>query len=182
MKIVPLDKLLPIKTNLKSPNCYPIRSEKVQGILLHFDDSSNDVSSLQWFRDPKCRVSYNRLYFDDGKVAQITSSMEQCAWHAGKCRPSNDNFTYKGANSAFYGLAIAADDNDVVTPKQLASLAADCVAVFQFHGWTKKDLWRITGHDAEAWTRGRKVDPTGTNPHEPVLRVQAVRDLVEQKL
>lgn len=182
MKIVPLENLLKVKENVKSTQCYATRSEKPVGIMIHFDDSSSDASGLQWFHDPACHVSYNRLYFDDGTVAQITPTMECAAWHAGVCRPSATNLPYKGANSAFYGLAIAADNDDVVTPKQLKSLAADCVAIFKYHGWSKDELYRITGHDAEAWPRGRKVDPTGTIPTKPVLRVEDLRKVVSVSL
>ena len=150
--------------------------------MVHFDDSSSDAGGLQWFHDPTCRVSYNRLYFDNGSVAQITPSMEQAAWHAGVCRPSGELLKYRGANSAFYGLSIAANNNDTVTPKQLKSLITDCVSIFKFHGWKKTETWRITGHDNEAWPRGRKVDPTGTRPNHPVLSVPVLRNMVEAVL
>jgi len=182
MKIVPLDKLLPVKDNVNSKQCYNTRSESVKGILIHFDASSSDTGSLQWFRDPACRVSYNRLYFDDGSVAQITPTMINAAWHAGVCKPSSPLLKYTSGNSAFYGLSIAANNNDVVTAKQLESLASDCVAIFKYHGWTNAELWRITGHESECFPRGRKIDPTGTRPDKPVLNIKILRDMVSSAL
>ena len=143
--------------------------------MLHFDDSSSDESGLEWFSDPTCAVSYNRLYDKDGSIAQITPTMEQAAYHAGVCRPSSSLFTYKYPNSFFYGLAISANNNEVVTPLQQASLVEDIEAIFTFHQWSKNDLWRITGHSNEAWPRGRKVDPIGTHPNKPVMDPAVIR-------
>lgn len=57
-----------------------------------------------------------------------------------------------------------------------------CYALFQHHGWSlKDDLWRLTGHDSECWPRGRKHDPTGSDPNRPVLSVSELRDLLRKE-
>jgi hypothetical protein len=86
---------------------------------------------------------------------------------------------YRDANSALYGLAIAATDGEVATQVQTEAVAMLCVPLFKRHRWDRKDdLWRIVGHDTEAWPRGRKRDPTGSDPSRPVLSVEAIRILV----
>ena len=112
--------------------------------------------------------------------AQLTVAPANArAWHAGTSRPSNNSLTYKDANSAFYGIAIAATDGDVATSAQKMAVVRLCHALFAHHGWSFKDeLWRVTGHDTEAWPRGRKHDPTGSHPERPVLDVAEVRELL----
>lgn len=181
VQIVPLSLLLPVKKNVGSKQCALHRAVSPGGIMCHFDDSSNDASSLEWFSDPTCHVSYNRLYDKDGSVNQITPTMEQCAYHAGVCRPSNNNLKYVYPNSFFYGLAISANEKETVTDAQFASLVKDCATIFIFHKWSISEIWRITGHAAEAWPRGRKCDPEGL-PGHIVMSTQSVRDAVSKAL
>ena len=120
-------------------------------------------------------MSYNLLAMDDGRVFEI-APLNTRAWHAGVCRPSVPQLRYMDGNTAFYGVAIAAKDGEVVTPLQFAAIVASCKELASRHGWDlAAQPWRITGHDAEAWPRGRKIDPTGSNPRRPVLSVAAVR-------
>ncbi len=154
--------------------------EKRQGILLHYDASASDPGAVAWLRDdPRCHVSYNWLILDSG--AQVTiAPMDARAWHAGVCRPSDPaRLPYTDANSVFYGIAIAATDGDVVTKVQQAAVVNLCVALFKRHRWNRKtQLWRISGHDKEAWPRGRKHDPTGSKPEKPVMDVSKIQELV----
>lgn len=151
-------------------------NESRQGILLHYDDSASDAGSLAWLtKDPTCHVSYNVLVMDDGTVYQV-APLTARAWHAGVCKPSDPGHPYRDANSAFYGVAVAAKDGEIVTPAQFLAVVDVCRTLALRHGWDlAAEPWRITGHDREAWPRGRKIDPVGTRPTMPVLSVDAVR-------
>ena len=157
-------------------------TEPRQGICLHYDASASDPGAVTWLRDdPRCHVSYNWLLTDDGAQHTI-APLDARAWHAGVCRPSEPRLTYRDANSALYGIAIAATDGTVATQVQESWMAELCASLLLRHGWSlTDDLWRIVGHDTEAWPRGRKHDPTGSNPVKPVLSVAAVRDLVRAR-
>lgn len=157
-------------------NWGPLRSAR-GGIMLHYDDSGSDVGALYWLtRDPACRVSYNVLVTDNG-VAYVIAPLDRRAWHAGECRPSDAaHLIYRDANSAFYGVAIAAAPGDVATTDQVRGVVEVCTILASRHGWDLRvEPWRITGHAAEAWPRGRKIDPTGPDPLRPVLSVAEVR-------
>lgn len=164
-----------------SRNCYEARPVGARrGIMLHFDDSSNDRSAEAWFHDPACHVSYNRLYLDDGSVVQITPSMESAAWHAGVCLTKN-------ANRVYYGLSAATDTKTPATTKQLEAIAHDCAALFALNKWPAADVTRrIVGHEDEACfdngKLGRKIDPTGYHPDRPILSKLAVRHRVLELL
>jgi N-acetyl-anhydromuramyl-L-alanine amidase AmpD len=147
-----------------------------QGILLHYDDSASDVGALEWLtKDPRCGVSYNVLILDNG-VAYEIAPLSCRAWHAGVCKPSDPRHGYIDANSAFYGVAVAAKDGEVVTPAQFLSVVEVCRTLAASHGWDlSAEPWRITGHNREAWPRGRKIDPVGSMPSRAVLSVEAVR-------
>src|SRR3990167_6545186 len=128
--------------------------EPRQGCMLHFDASASDQGAMAWMlNDPRCKVSYHWLVLDNG--AQLTvAPMAARAWHAGVCRPSSTSFTYKDANSAFYGIAIAATDGDVATPAQRLAVARLTAGLFKLNRWDRRlELWRITGHENECWPR-----------------------------
>ena len=138
-------------------NWNALRGER-KGVMLHYDDSSSDASGVEWLtRDPACKVSYNDLILDNGTEVSIAPRAAR-AWHAGVCEPSSDAWVYDDANSAFYGVAVAAKAGDTVSPAQHAAVVAYCVRRFGEHGWAADDTWRITSHDLEAAPRGRKVD------------------------
>lgn len=176
---------------LASPNCYDKRPIGARsGVMIHFDDSSSDASAEEWFRDPRCHVSYNRLVLDTGDVVQITPTMEHAAWHAGHCLTPN-------ANRAFYGIAAATDERTPVTPAQLEAIAHDTAALFLLNRWPAADVTRrIRGHDEEAiytkaefptkpalWGKlGRKIDPTGLHPDRPILSLLQLRHRVLELL
>jgi N-acetyl-anhydromuramyl-L-alanine amidase AmpD len=150
------------------------------GIMLHYDGSVRDDWALQWLRyHPDCRVSYNWLVLDDGRVEMVTPTTAR-AWHAGVCRTSDPvRLPYRDANSAFYGVSIAAGAMDTATLAQKMAVAELCAKLFDEHGWSRVEgLHRIVGHNTEAWPRGRKVDPEGPNLAAPVLSVAEVRRLV----
>lgn len=144
------------------------------GIMLHYDGSGSDDGAVEWLLfDPRCKVSYNWLILDDGTVRDI-APMDARAWHAGICRPSRPELVYADANSAFYGIAVAAKPGDLATSAQVAMVEQLCFALMRRKGWTEG--WRITTHKAEAWPRGRKVDPDG------VLDVEQIRARVLQRM
>lgn len=164
-----------------------VRGER-EGICLHYDDSSSDASGITWLtEDEQCHFSYNWAVTDTGAVVTVAPGHAR-AWHAGVCKPSSKQFTYTDANSALYGIAITANAKDHVTPAQLDAVTALCVELFQKHGWTKRDTWRITTHAKEAWPRGRKVDCEGQDTTgklrttNMVLNPEDIRRAVAAKL
>lgn len=161
-----------------------------EGVMLHYDDSTEDEWAVKWFRDPTCTVSYNRLYLDNGAVVSICE-MSRRAYHAGPCLGGN-------ANSKYYGLSAATDPKHKVQPRQLESMIEDTARIFRGHGWKKADVEkRIVGHDEMAiygpqhttnkalWGKlGRKVDPTGipSLTAYPIISVPQFRILVAARL
>lgn len=155
----------------------PTLRESRLGVMLHFDASSNDRSAVDWFAHPDCKVSYQWLVLDDGSCVRIAPDTAR-AWHAGVCRPSSPRLQYQDGNSAFYGIAIASNEKVQATARQLLTVAFLTRGYFERHGWPLDELWRIVGHDSEAWPRGRKTDPTGPLKLNPILSVDSVRSLV----
>lgn len=135
--------------------------EPREGVMLHYDASVSDASAVEFLLfSPKCQVSYTWLVLDDGTVVNVAPKRAR-AWHAGNCRPSGA-LKYTDANSAYYGIAVAARDGDTVTPAQWAAVRDLTAGLFAAHGWPVSSVtWRLTDHAAQAWPRGRKVD-TGT--------------------
>lgn len=148
------------------------------GVMIHFDASSSDRGAVQWFKDPRCNVSYQLLVLDDGSYVRIAPDNAR-AWHAGKCRPSADRLTYSDGNSAFYGISVATNDRIEVTAVQMLTTAFLARRYFHLNGWDPQaEVWRVVGHDTEAWPRGRKTDPTGPDPKNPILSVENIRQLL----
>lgn len=152
------------------------RREPRIGVMVHYDDSGSDAGAVAWLtQDPRCKVSYHWLVLDNGERVEIAPA-DARAWHAGVCRSSDPRLRYRDANSAFYGVALAMDGNDVVTEAARRSLVGLCATLFRTHGWDLvHEGWRIVGHSSEAWPRGRKIDPEGPDPAHPVLAVPALR-------
>lgn len=150
--------------------------EKRIGLMLHFDQSASDVGALHWLtRHPGAKVSYHILITRDGVAHQLIP-LDARAWHAGRCRPSSPRLRYVDANSAFYGVAIAARGDSPAMRVQVETLIAVCGMLAARERWNLGlTPWRITGHCDEAWPRGRKTDPVGTDPTRPVLDVAAIR-------
>jgi len=146
------------------------------GVMLHYDGSASDAGAVAWLtRDPRCKVSYNWLVLDDGQLVGVAPA-DARAWHAGVCRASAELLVYRDANSAFYGIAVAATAGQRATPAQSATVTRLVRSLFRSHGWDlHADSWRLVGHESEAWPRGRKHDPTGPDPAHPVLAVDLVR-------
>ncbi len=152
-------------------------TEKRLGVMLHFDASGTDAGAMAWFSDPRCNVSYHYLVLDDGGYVSI-APLNKRAWHAGVCAPSVPEFAYRDANSAFYGIAAATNQKTDVTPLQLLTVAWLTRKMFEREGWPTTDLWRITGHRQEAHPRGRKSDPEGADPGNPIFSPADVRQLL----
>lgn len=146
--------------------------------MLHYDGSSSDAGGLSWFDHPDCRVSYNYVVGDQGEITQLVP-LDGRAWHAGRCRPSAHAPEYTDANSAWVGVAALTNDRTDVTIAQTLSIAWICRWLFaQFGWWVHEVDQRITSHAAEAWQRGRKTDPEGSDPRNPILSTNDVRELV----
>jgi N-acetyl-anhydromuramyl-L-alanine amidase AmpD len=166
----------PEKAIIANKQYNELREPRV-GVMIHFDASGNDLSAVGWFRDPTCKVSYQKLVLDDGSYVTIAPDTKR-AWHAGVCRPSNDLLKYTDANSAFYGVSIASNEKVESTALQMLTAAALARFYFELEGWSLDQIWRVVGHDTEAWPRGRKVDPTGFDKLNPILSVENIRRLV----
>jgi hypothetical protein len=153
--------------------------EKRIGIMFHYDASTSDAGAVQWLKhDSRCKVSYNTLVLDNGTVEQIAPDNRR-AWHAGVCRSSDPRLVYADANSAFYGISIAATAGETATAAQKATIDRLCEEIFTKEGWSKcNDAWRVVGHNTEAWPRGRKSDPIGPNPNKPVLSTTEIRGML----
>ena len=154
--------------------------------MLHYDDSSRDDWAVEWFSDPRCTNGYTWLVLDDGRIIELADPAYRTP-HAGACRTPK-------ANSVFYGIAAATNEQTLATAAQLAAVAQICAALMRFHGWPSHDARsRIVGHDMQAiWTPeatairerwgklGRKIDPTGTRRDgRPVVDVEQVVNAVE---
>jgi N-acetylmuramoyl-L-alanine amidase len=151
---------------LKCPNHGPLREAR-KGIMLHYDGSTTDPGAMAWFEHPDCKVSYNYLVLDNGDIV-VVAPKNRRAWHAGACRPSGD-VQYSDANSAFYGIAAATNGKTPLTEAQKRAIIALCRLLFKEEKWPEGEAWRIVGHDQECWHRGRKVDPTGADPNNPII-------------
>ena len=154
--------------------------------MLHYDASASDAGALSWLADPACKVSYNAIVLDDGSWTLVVP-WTYTAYHAGECRPSSEQFEYHQvgtsyrhtANHGFYGISIASNDVVGATAAAMLTVAYLCRTLFQNENWSAvEDGWRITTHEAEAWPRGRKSDPTGPTPKNPILGLGDVRWLL----
>ncbi len=154
--------------------------EPRMGILCHYDGSASDAGAVYWMtKDPRCKVSYQWLVLDNGSAVRIAPDSAR-AYHAGVCESSDIRLPYRDANSAFYGIAAAATDGDVITQAQYGTILRLVIEYFRAHHWSLKESWRVVGHDTEAAPLGRKHDPTGSNPARPVIDVLTLRTWLEQ--
>lgn len=153
-------------------NANALREPRI-GCLLHYSDGDFS-STVAWCKDPTSKVSYNVVIAGDGAAVQIVP-WDLRAWHAGVCRPSVTSRSYEDANSAFYGIALSGGPSfGPPTDAQEQTLNAILFDRFEAHQWPLAEWWRVTSHSAEAWPRGRKVDPEGTGP-TPWLDMAGVR-------
>ena len=149
------------------------------GVMLHYDGSASDAGGLRWLKSREVRASYNLVVFDNGSWG-VLAPLDRRAWHAGVCRPSKpDVLPYADANSAFYGIAILNGGREDVRPRQLLTAAWLTARLFRRHEWdTIRDGYRVVGHSSEAWKRGRKTDPEGADPDNPILSPADIRELL----
>jgi N-acetyl-anhydromuramyl-L-alanine amidase AmpD len=159
--------------------------------MLHYDASSSDAGAVQWLRhDPRAKVSYNWLVLDSGNIIEIAPH-DKRAWHAGCCRSDDARLKYQDANSAFYGISLAATVGDVATREAKRSIADLCITLFGNEGWAFTEVWRIVSHrtqavycsgHAKAGRRGRKNDPEGPDLAHPVLNTNEIRGMLAARL
>jgi len=147
------------------------------GLMLHYT-AGNFAGSVAWCKDPASKVSYQAIVSQKGEVALIAPWTAR-AWHAGRCKSSDPRLPYTDGNSAFEGIALAANPaanpGETVTPEAFAEIVRLCKERFAAHGWPLTETWRIVGHNTECEPRGRKQDPEGPDAAHPVLSVAAVR-------
>jgi N-acetyl-anhydromuramyl-L-alanine amidase AmpD len=160
--------------------------EPRQGVMLHYDASASDRSSVAWLAGADIKVSYNWIVLDTGNIIPIAPTHAR-AWHAGWCRSSDPRLQYADANSAFYGVSIAATSGDVAGVETKRSIVAICRSLFIAHRWTAAQAWRIVSHRAhavyepghpKAGQYGRKNDPEGPDLAHPVLSTNEVRGML----
>jgi N-acetyl-anhydromuramyl-L-alanine amidase AmpD len=167
------------------------------GVMLHYDDSSDDEASLAWFQDPRCSNGYTWLVLDDGQLIELADPGLRTP-HAGPCLTPM-------ANSVYYGIAASTNGIVPATPAQVNRIVQLCEALFRYHRWPASDAHqRIVGHDAQAiwtpeqtrlagipdakarflWGRlGRKVDPTGQrHDGRKILDLEEVRAMLRVQL
>jgi len=157
-----------------------------EGVMLHYDASASDSGAVYWMtQDPACKVSYQWLVLDDGAAVRVAPDSAR-AYHAGFCRPSAAlraaGLAYTDANSAFFGIAVAATDGDRVTEAQKGTVLRLTLDYFKVHKWPLQESWRVVGHEEECWPRGRKPDPTGSDASRPVLSVEEIRGYLANAL
>jgi hypothetical protein len=165
------------------------------GVMWHFDASRTDQGALNWFDDPAFLLSYNRAYTDNGRRIGLTPRIEQRAYHAGTSR---EDARVHGGNTAFYGLCVTAGDGQVATDLQFAAICVDTAVIAKYHqlrgddGWETSNIgYWLTGHEnwaiygpkdtarKDLWGKlGRKHDPTGSDPANPVLSLAGGRKVV----
>ncbi len=164
-------------TTIQAKNWNDTLREPRIGVMLHFDASVSDESAVAWLAGADVKVSYNYIVLDSGNMIPIAPESAR-AWHAGVCRTDDSRLSYRDANSAFYGVSIAATTGDVATVEAKRSVAALCRTLFLRHDWPLDEVWRIVSHRTQAWPRGRKNDPEGNDLAHPVMNTNEIRGMV----
>lgn len=154
--------------------------------MLHFDASGSDEGSISWLASPTIKATYNWIVMDTGNIIPLAPE-DTRAPHAGWCASDDPRLVYRDANSAFYGIAIAATDGDVATREAKRSVSALCQHCFAKHAWPVAQVWRIVSHRTQAIyppghplarQRGRKHDPEGLDPAHPVMNTNEIRGMM----
>lgn len=158
-----------------SPHALPLACPR-GGVMIHYDDSSEDGWAIAWFKDPACTNGYTWLVTDAGRLVQLEDPGLRTP-HAGKC-------WMKNANSYFYGIAATTNGQVPATATQFARIVLVTAALFRFHKWPAHEIpARLRGHDEQAAPRGRKVDPTGVRKdHRPIIAMDQLRATVALEL
>ena len=160
------------------------------GIMLHYDASYSDKGSVAWLASKEVTVSYNWIIMDTGNIIPF-APYNMRSWHAGCCKSDDPRLPYRDANSAFYGVSIAATEVDVATRAQKVSVADLCQTLMVRHRWPLTELWRIVSHRSQAvyckghvkaGQRGRKTDPEGPNLARPVMNTNEIRGMIATRL
>lgn len=177
-----------LHTHVSNGHWYdPPGPEPRVGVMLHYDASGTDEGAIGWFRHPDCRVSYHILVLDSGDYVRIAPDRAG-PWAGGHCLSSDPSrLPYSRANWAFYHIAAATNEKTDVTPLQTLGVAWWVRQWFARENWPLTDTWRVVGHNTEAvygpthpkaGQRGRKTDPVGGDPKNPILSVEDVRQLL----
>lgn len=163
-----------------SPWTHPRRCP-VMGVMYHYDASASDAGGLAWLQNPTIRAMYELVVADDGSWGRLGPA-DARVWHAGKTRSSDPErlpYPENEANSAFYSISILNSGREGCTAPQMLTAAYLGRWIFEHNGWDPVvDAFRVTGHHLEAWPRGRKLDPIGPNPENPILSLEDIRSLL----
>ncbi|CAF1119982.1 unnamed protein product [Rotaria sordida] len=84
------------------------RKEKIKGVVLHGTAGPNAV---QWFKNPKAKVSAHYVVEKDGRVIQMVSE-DDTAWHAGVVSPNSKYAKGPNPNSWLIGIEFSRDRNN----------------------------------------------------------------------
>lgn len=125
------------------------RTKPITCIIIHDTGGDTLEGTLQWFLNPKAKVSAHYVIGKDGTIIRCVRDDER-AWHAGE----SELFGQRDVNDFSIGIELVGV-GDVYSNVQMASLA-ELVSVL-----CKKysiPLNRIVGHCHIA--PGRKVDPS----------------------
>jgi N-acetyl-anhydromuramyl-L-alanine amidase AmpD len=136
-------------------------------------------SAVDWCMRRSAAVSYHEIIDRNGDIAVLVPP-EFAAWSVGKSQapePWQRHPHMTAGNALTYNIALSGGPPILPTATQIHTLIDRIVDTFAHFGWDHQDRYRITGHDAWAWPRGRKSDPTG-NPKAPWLDLDAIRTAV----
>lgn len=100
-----------IRTTALSPHRSSRNSVPIRRIVLHYTTSATAKSAVNWFLDPKSRVSAHYVINKNGDIYQCVPDGEK-AWHA------------KGDNVDSIGIEHAARKGECLTAKQEAASVA----------------------------------------------------------
>lgn len=77
-----------------------------QMVVLHADASKSAMSTVNWLKDPKSRVSYHYVIARTG-LLYIVVEEDQRAWHAGRSTWPGVPIVRKSVNHAAIGVALS---------------------------------------------------------------------------
>jgi N-acetyl-anhydromuramyl-L-alanine amidase AmpD len=122
-------------------------------IVLHYTGDDGPTQAINWFKDPRSKVSAHFVIGQDGHITQVLKPTV-VGWHAGKSEWTFKNGEYvNGVNGVSVGIEQIKKNGSPPWPMaQVISCVLLCRALKKQYGRAE-----IVGHDDVA--PGRKVDP-----------------------
>lgn len=131
-------------------------SVAVDTIVLHHTVSDTAKSVVDWFNNPRARVSSHFTVDRDGTIYQHVSCFRQ-AWHAGA---SMDAYGRRDVNRFSIGIEMVnRGDGKDPWPEAQVRAVHNLVAFLARHRFPT--ITQITSHEFVARPHGRKNDPKG---------------------